>query len=66
MDNLCPVCGSARVVKITPTVPGPNGWGGRCKDCGSRWDDDLPPDEFDPIDPRRPQWWVEATRGEPR
>jgi hypothetical protein len=35
--GLCPSCGSAKVVRITPANPGPDGWGGRCKACGHRW-----------------------------
>ena len=35
--NLCPACGSEAVVTITPTIPGPAGWGGRCKACSHIW-----------------------------
>ncbi len=34
----CPACGSAAIVQITPAVPGPDGFGGRCKDCGHEWE----------------------------
>jgi hypothetical protein len=34
----CPKCGGAEVVNITPAIPGPDGWGGRCKACGHRWE----------------------------
>jgi hypothetical protein len=36
--DLCPECGSDQIVKLTPVIPGPDGWGGRCKTCGKRWD----------------------------
>ena len=34
--NLCPHCGSDQI------VTGPDGWGGRCKACGKRWDIPYP------------------------
>ncbi len=46
--NHCPLCGSAKIVHTVPQVPGPIGWGGRCKDCGGHWglptskEDDAP------------------------
>jgi hypothetical protein len=36
-NDLCPFCGSACIVKTTPAIPGPNGWGGRCKACAKWW-----------------------------
>lgn len=33
----CPGCGSDQIVTTTPTVPGPAGWGGRCKACNHHW-----------------------------
>jgi hypothetical protein len=42
--NVCPSCGSDKIVRITPATPGPFGWGGRCKACGEHWDD-LPPSQ---------------------
>lgn len=36
--NRCPKCGGDKVVKITPATPGPDGWGGRCKECCHRWE----------------------------
>ena len=33
----CPGCGSDAIVSVTPSVPGPRGWGGRCKACGYEW-----------------------------
>jgi hypothetical protein len=33
----CPTCGSYMIVRVTPAVPGPDGWGGRCKTCGHSW-----------------------------
>lgn len=35
--DLCPGCGSDQVVNIAPAIPGPTGWGGRCKACGYQW-----------------------------
>ncbi len=35
--DLCPACGSAEIVKTTPVVAGPMGWGGRCKSCNHQW-----------------------------
>lgn len=35
--NHCPACGSEKIVTLTPSVPGPNGWGGRCKACQYQW-----------------------------
>lgn len=37
-DGVCPKCRSEKVVKITPAIPGPDGWGGRCKVCGFGWE----------------------------
>ena len=36
-EDHCPACGSERIVRLTPTMPGPSGWGGRCKACGWQW-----------------------------
>lgn len=36
-DDICPMCGSDQIVHTTPCVPGPVGWGGRCKACGKSW-----------------------------
>jgi hypothetical protein len=35
--GLCPFCGSNRIVHTHPAVPGPDGWGGRCKACEKMW-----------------------------
>ncbi len=36
-ENLCPYCGGKEIVHTHPGVPGPLGWGGRCKTCGRSW-----------------------------
>lgn len=36
-ENHCPACGSDDIVSLTPTTPGPVGWGGRCKTCRFEW-----------------------------
>jgi hypothetical protein len=36
-ESRCPYCGSEKIVSQTPVVAGPDGWGGRCKDCGKEW-----------------------------
>lgn len=36
-DSLCPFCGSSQIVKPTPAIAGPVGWGGRCKACHKSW-----------------------------
>jgi hypothetical protein len=36
-EDRCPFCGSEKIVKTTPSVPGPGGWGGRCKACAKSW-----------------------------
>ena len=36
-EDRCPSCGSESIVRTTPTVAGPAGWGGRCKTCGFVW-----------------------------
>lgn len=36
-DGRCPHCGSTEVVRLTPRLPGPIGWGGRCKACERKW-----------------------------
>jgi hypothetical protein len=36
-NDECPKCGSSRVVSLTPTVPGPTGWGFRCRECRHEW-----------------------------
>lgn len=44
----CPSCGETkRLVLLTPSRPGPDGWGRRCKTCGRRWslDDEAVPGE---------------------
>ncbi len=51
--DLCPHCGSDKVVMITPATPGPIGWGGRCKACGKTWDMPMPSGEEYPA-PRTP------------
>lgn len=33
----CPACGSKEIVRTTPGVAGPTGWGGRCKSCKHCW-----------------------------
>lgn len=33
----CPKCGGDSVVRMTPSTPGPTGWGGRCEACGHHW-----------------------------
>lgn len=33
-DDLCRFCGSDLIVRQTPVVAGPHGWGYRCKTCG--------------------------------
>jgi hypothetical protein len=35
--GLCPACGSSEIVSVSPAIPGPDGWGGRCKQCGFNW-----------------------------
>lgn len=32
-ENRCSFCGSDKIVRQTPTVAGPIGWGYRCKEC---------------------------------
>ena len=41
-DGRCPVCASADIVQTHPSVPGPEGWGGRCKVCCRVWGDGMP------------------------
>jgi hypothetical protein len=41
--DLCPFCASDQIVRVTPAMPGPEGWGGRCKACGERWSMPTPP-----------------------
>jgi len=36
-EKRCPWCGSTLIINVTPAIPGPTGWGGRCKSCGERW-----------------------------
>ena len=36
-DGRCPGCGGDSVVRITPGIAGPVGWGARCKTCGHQW-----------------------------
>jgi hypothetical protein len=36
-EDRCPACGSEQIVRTTPTVAGPAGWGGRCKACKFIW-----------------------------
>lgn len=45
--DLCPACGSPKIVRTTPTVAGPTGWGGRCKACQFVWG--LPAVELPPV-----------------
>lgn len=40
-DTKCPKCLSKELVRITPGIPGPTGWGFRCKACQHRWDIDT-------------------------
>ena len=36
-EDCCPACGDTSIVRTTPTVAGPGGWGGRCKKCAFVW-----------------------------
>lgn len=36
-EDRCPACGDTAIVRTTPTVAGPAGWGGRCKACQFAW-----------------------------
>ena len=41
-DGHCPSCMSDKVIRLTPTTPGPDGWGYRCKKCGTTWNISAP------------------------
>jgi len=36
-EDRCPSCGSHKVVRVTPGIPGPHGWGGHCESCHYGW-----------------------------
>lgn len=40
-EDRCPACGSGSLVRTTPSVAGPTGWGGRCKACHFTWGPSL-------------------------
>jgi transposase-like protein len=35
---ICPKCNSDNFILITPYIPGPTGWGYRCKSCNHTWE----------------------------